>query len=360
MRESIGLLLLTVLVAAVLLIARTPNTAESTPENASVEPTLSPVPTSPAAPTPTPPPAPAQVAFTGDIHAEPPIRGVLDGGGNPLADAAPVLRAADLAVANVETAVGSLGRPQDKSYTFQAPVSLWPALVDAGIDVVSLANNHALDFGTDALLETLDGARAAGLHVIGAGRDAAEAYAPAIIDVGTTTVAVVGLTRVMPRIEWAATPDRPGLASAYDADAAAAAVRAAAARADRVLVVIHWGSELAPCPVDHQQQLGALLTAAGADVVVGHHPHVLQGIAGTDDSVVAYSLGNFVFYARSEEARETGVLTVTLPPDGPPRTAFAPARIDDTGAPQLLTGADADAVRARVDALAPGAGICPA
>lgn len=306
------------------------------------------------------PAGPVTITFGGDVHAEPPIDGVLARGDNPLADLARTLRAADLAVVNVETAVGTTGTPADKSYTFQAPPSLWPALVEAGVDVVTLANNHALDFGRDALVETIEGARAAGLAVVGAGQTAEEAYAPALVEVGGRTVAVVGLTRVMPVIEWAAGAERVGLASAYDVDAAARAVRDAAARAERVAVVVHWGKELAPCPVEHQVELAAALLAAGADVIAGHHAHRLQGVVTGDGTVVAYGLGNLVFYASSDVARTTALLTVTLDDGGARDPVLTPARIDAEGSPRLLQGAAAEAVRAEVAGLAPGAGTCPA
>lgn len=305
-------------------------------------------------------PAAVTVAFGGDVHAEPPIDGVLARGDNPLADLAPTLAAADIATVNVETAVGTAGSPADKTYTFQAPASLWPALVAAGVDVVNLANNHALDYGAEGLTETIAGARGAGLRVVGAGLDAEEAYAPAVVDVGGTAVAVVGLTRVMPVIEWAAGPDSPGLASAYDVPAAVAAVERAAAAADHVVVMIHWGRELEACPADHQHELAAALTAAGADVVAGHHSHRLQGLEQRDGAVIAYGLGNLVFYAQRPEARTTAVLTVALGAEGAHDPTLVPARIDAEGSPRLLPPEDATAVRDQVTALIPGAGTCPA
>ncbi|MPZ87186.1 MAG: CapA family protein, partial [Nitriliruptorales bacterium] len=279
-------------------------------------------------------------------------------GDNPLAGLADVLSAADLAVVNVETAVGVRGTPEDKSYVFQARAELWDALVEAGVDVISLANNHALDYGREGLEETIAGARAAGLAVVGAGENADEAYAPALIDVRGTTVAVVGLTRVIPVVEWAARPEQPGLASAYDEDVAVAAVERAAALADTVLVTIHWGRELNPCPVDHQASLAAGLTAAGADVVAGHHGHRLQGLEDRDGALVAYGLGNLVFYARTEETRTTGLLRVVLSPDGVEHE-LVPARIDDEGSPQPLPPDPAQEVLDEVARLTPGQGNCP-
>lgn len=313
-------------------------------------------------PTPAPAPAPTPVTLTfgGDVHAEPPIDGVLARGDNPLADLTPAFSDADIAVINLETAVGTTGSPADKSYTFQAPETLWPALVAAGVDVVNLANNHALDFGQEGLAETIAGARAAGLRVVGAGANADEAYAPALFEVGGRTVAIVGLTRVMPVIEWGAAAERPGLASAYDVPAAVAAVQRAAATAEHVIVTIHWGKELEACPVDHQHELATALTAAGADVIAGHHAHRLQGLEQRGGTVIAYGLGNLVFYAQRDEARDTALLTVTLDDQGARDPTLLPARIDAEGTPRLLDPPAATQLRDQVTALTPGAGTCPA
>lgn len=306
------------------------------------------------------PERPVTVVLGGDVHAEPPITAVLARGESPLDGLADELTSADLAIVNLETAVGVLGTPADKQYTFQAPPSLWPALRESGVDVVNLANNHALDFGPEALAETIAGARAAGLTVVGAGGNAAQAYAPAVVQVRDTSVAVVGLTRVLPVAEWAAGPRGPGLASAYDVARAAAAVRAAAALADRVVVTIHWGAEGEACPVAHQHELAAALVGAGADVVAGHHAHRLQGIEQRDGALVAYGLGNLVFYASADATRTTGLLRVALDQAGPVDPVLLPARIDTEGAPQPLSGERAQAVLDEVASLTPGEGICRA
>lgn len=293
------------------------------------------------------------MALTGDVHGEPPIAGVLDSGGNPLGGVAALLSAADVAVVNLETAVGVMGTPTDKQFTFQADPALVDALADAGVDVVSLANNHALDYGVAALDETTDLAEQSGLDVVGVGDDDTEAYAAQVVEVDGATVAIVGLTRVIPVAEWAAAPERPGMASAYDPDAAAAAVRAAADVADHVVVTIHWGDEGTACPVAEQLVLAHALADAGADVVAGHHPHVLQGIVTIGDTLVAYSLGNFVFYPTSDDSRTTGVLTVSLDDDGVDHT-FVPAFIDGQGSPQPLSGDAADPALDLVAARSPG------
>ncbi|WP_370326073.1 CapA family protein [Euzebya sp.] len=285
--------------------------------------------------TPTGPPAPPlTLAFGGDVHAEDPIDGVIADGLNPLEGVAELLSAADLAVVNLETPIATTGTPAEKTYTFRADPALAAALADAGVDLVSLANNHGLDYGIEAADETVDHVEAAGMALIGYGRDAASAYAAHRIDVEGRSVAVVALTRVMPIIEWGAGRERAGLASADDADAAVRAARDAAATADHVVAVVHWGREKWLCPDGDQLRLARLLADAGADAIVGHHPHVLQGITTIDDTLVAFSTGNLVFYARTAATRQSGILTLTLGEGGVVDHTWHPAVIDDLGRPQ--------------------------
>jgi poly-gamma-glutamate synthesis protein (capsule biosynthesis protein) len=297
------------------------------------------------------------IAAAGDVHGEARVASLLASGGSPLAGVASVLAAADVAMVNLETTVGTLGEPLPKTYVFQAPVALLRAVRDAGVDVVSLANNHAMDYGADALLETIANAHAVGLVTVGAGRNADEAYAPAVIELGGRRVAVVGLTRV--NSSGFAGPERAGVASALDVDRATAAVRAAAALAEHVVVMIHWGIERDPCPDGGVRALADQLVAAGADVIAGHHPHVLQGIQETGRSIVAYSLANFVWYHSRPPSDRTGVLTATLDRAGVRSHGFVPAVVDSTGSPQPLAGTAADDARRELAALVPGAGTCP-
>jgi poly-gamma-glutamate synthesis protein (capsule biosynthesis protein) len=257
-----------------------------------------------------------------------------------------LLRAVDVAAVNLETPAAP-GAAATKEFVFLAPPQLLPALRRAGVSVVSLANNHALDHGPKAMLDTIGLARAASLTVVGAGPDAAAAYAPAVLVRNGRRVAFVGLSRVVPP-GWAATADRPGVASAYDEGAAVAAVRAAADRADVVVVLIHWGTELARCPGDDLRRLAGVFHDAGATVVAGHHPHVLQGVDARADAVTAYSLGNVVWYHARGPSGTTGVLDVTVDPGGAVATTFHPARIGADGRPRLLAGPEGDAVTAAV------------
>ncbi|MFN2556070.1 MAG: CapA family protein [Nitriliruptorales bacterium] len=284
------------------------------------------------------------VAFGGDVHGEKQIRRALEAGEQPLAGMAPVLAAADLAIVNLETALGDGGLPADKRHTFLAPHTLLVALREAGVDVVSLANNHSLDYGWTTLRGGLARLADAGLATVGVGEDAASAYAPHVVEVLGARVAVIGLTRVIPRRNWAAGEDRPGLASGYDLRRAAAAVRAGAAAADHVIVTVHWGTELAGCPDGNQLTLARVLHEAGADVVVGHHPHVLQGVDHGPHGLTAYSLGNLLWYSTGPVTRLSGVLTVTLGPEGVEGWQLHPAVVTPSGSP--LPAGDDDGKRA--------------
>ena len=286
---------------------------------------------------------PVTLAFGGDVHFEGASAAALRGG---LRDIEPVLSDADLAVVNLETAVTRGGDPAPgKQYVFRAPPSAFDALEDAGVDVVTMANNHGMDYGVSGLRDSLEAAREADFPVVGIGLDEDQAFEAHYAEVGGSTVAVVGATQVLDDSlisAWTAGPDKPGLASAKDEDRTVQAVREARERADTVVVYLHWGRERMSCPLDRQQSLARRLVDAGADVVVGSHAHVLLGGGYLGRAYVDYGLGNFVFYARGGPGAETGVLTLTVRGREVSDARWTPARISG-GVPRPLSG---DAARA--------------
>ena len=233
----------------------------------------------------------------------------------PWQHVARLLRSADITVGNLETAVGSRGTAQPKEFTFRGPpIGLRPMASLAGFDALTLANNHSGDFGADSLLETLRSVRAAGIIPFGAGTNEAAARRPAIVEAGGLKVALLGYSDINP-LGFNATASTPGTAKA-DTALIAADVRAARRRADVVVCFLHWGVELHPDPDLRQQQVAAACLRAGADVVLGAHPHVLGPVtAPTRRSVVAWTLGNFVFPSSATTAR-SGILQVHLGADG--------------------------------------------
>jgi poly-gamma-glutamate capsule biosynthesis protein CapA/YwtB (metallophosphatase superfamily) len=227
------------------------------------------------------------------------------------------LRAADLATANLEGAVSTRGvAVPGKEFHFRGPAALLrSARVAGGLDVVTVANNHSGDFGSVGLLDTLRLARAAGLATVGGGVNAAAALRPVVIVAGGLRIGFVGLSDVNP-LGFNATADSPGTAKA-EPETVASAVRAARRKADVVVCWFHWGTELHPDPSLRQQELAAAALDAGAQVVLGAHPHVFGRVSSpTRHTVVAWTLGNFVFPSGSPDTERTGILTVALGRDG--------------------------------------------
>ena len=317
------------------------------------------------------------LAVAGDVHFEGVLRQRLDDPTTALAPVTATLAAADVAVVNLETSVGTGGRPDPaKRFTFRAPPSAFAALAAAGIDVATMANNHALDFGRDPLPGTfaaIADAKAADppLDVVGIGRDLDAAYRPALVDVDGSIVAVLGATvadtdpTADPTGQWAATDDSPGTADAVDPARLLRAVEQANGSADVVVVYMHWGIQGQRCPDERQRSLAAALVRAGADVVVGSHTHRLQGAGRLGEGYVAYGLGNYAWYTQASEATTvTGVLTlsVRLAPSRDGRAtvtdaAWESARIGADGLPTVTSGPAAEAFDADLVALRGCAGL---
>ena len=232
---------------------------------------------------------------------------------DPFTKVQPDLASADVAIVNLEMAITERGEPYEKEYVFRAPGSAALTLVGAGIDVVSLANNHVFDFGREGLEDTISVLDEVGILRPGAGSNNAEAYAPRILTLDNgVRVAFVSATAVVPG-GFASGADRPGVADAkWATPRVLAAVRAAAAGNDVVVVSLHWGVEREPCPNEEQRTLAQQIIEAGADLILGHHPHVLQPIETLDRSVIAYSLGNFAWHPRYGITGDTGVLEVVF------------------------------------------------
>ena len=305
---------------------------------------------------------PVTFAFGGDVHFETHLGAALASDPNGLlAPIAPVLGAADIAVVNLETAITNRGTPAAKEYVFRAPATAFTALRAAGVDIASMANNHGVDYGPEGLADSLAAAAAADFPLVGIGRDAKAAFTPHRTVVRGQRIAIIGATQVLDDNligAWTATATQPGLASAKDVRPLLAAVRDARADTDTLVVFLHWGVERATCPSATQQTLAAELVDAGADIVVGSHAHVLQGAGRLGRAVVAYGLGNFVFYNESGAAGVSGVLEVTATGRDIDGYRWVPARLRN-GVPVPLTGDAAEADRAAWSELRACTGLAP-
>lgn len=292
---------------------------------------------------------PVTIAFGGDLHFSGSLASRLSG---PLPAVGPLgrrLAQADLAIVNLETAVTTRGTPEPKQYVFRAPPEVFGRLKDFGIDVVTMANNHGLDYGPPSVPDALNAARKAGLPVIGLGRNADAAYRPWIANVKGQRIAFLAATAVVDAAlvdSWSATDTQAGVATALDYDNAAlvAAVEAVRPHADTVVVDMHYGSDLQQCPTDIQRAVARDVVRAGADVVVGQHAHVLLGAGYLGSAYVDYGMGNFQFYSAAGATAETGVLTVTVQGRRVTSPRWHPGVLSG-GVPVPLTGASAaDAV----------------
>ena len=322
--------------------AHRPSTAPGRPDR--VAPTAAPAGrTSAGSARSSEPPGTLTLAFAGDVHftGRTADRLAVDPALGPLSRR---LSAADFSMVNLESAITTRGAPQPKIYHFRTGPATLTALRDSGVDAVTMANNHAVDYGAPGLADSVAAERASPIPVLGLGADAAEAYRPYTATINGVRLAVLAASQIddVTNADFQAGPRTPGIASALDRPRLLTAVRAAGARADVVVVYLHWGIEGESCPVADQTSLAADLSAAGATVVVGTHAHVMLGSGMLGPSYVAYGFGNFLWYGTSPypHSDETGVTTLAVTRAGRVSGAwFSPGLVDEHGVAQPQSGA---------------------
>ncbi|WP_454190425.1 CapA family protein [Paenibacillus sp. Marseille-Q7038] len=224
----------------------------------------------------------------------------------------------DLTFINLETPVTTGGvAAQNKSFVYKSSPKALKSLAVAGVDVVNLANNHILDQGVKGLTDTLTHLNNNKLSYVGAGLDRKEAYSPVYYEKNGIKIALLGFTRVMPEASWRAEAGKPGVADAYNSTEAVKAIKQANKKADLVIVMAHWGQERQTTPDENQKNLGYEFIDAGADLVIGGHPHVLQGLESYKGKWIAYSTGNFIFSrSATAETWKTAIFEATCQKDG--------------------------------------------
>ncbi len=240
-------------------------------------------------------------------------------------------------------------------YPMRGEVSCATPMAEAGIDAVSLANDHAMDFGSPGLEEALNVLRMAGMTAIGAGSSLRAALEPAVLRDGEGgEVAVLSFSDVGPS-SYAAGEDRAGVAPAEVA-VLEEAVRRAAGEYPYVVVLLHWGEIGSAEVTARQRELAAACARSGADLVVGCHPHVVQGMEVIDGTPVFYSLGNLVFYSQSEEGRRGIFLGCRFRDGGLQGVDVFPVLIE-AGRPGLMSGAAAEDFLRAWSERCPGVGL---
>ncbi|WP_438496460.1 CapA family protein [Paenibacillus sp. IHBB 3054] len=223
----------------------------------------------------------------------------------PFTKVAPVLQKADLAFANLETPVSVRGKAAEKTFAFRSKPETLGGLSYAGIDGVTVANNHILDYGQNAMLDTLVHLDRHKIGHTGAGNNIEEAFKPYIKTVKGKRIAVLGTSRVLTGTSWYAGKNNPGAASAYTAEPLMGAIKKSAKDNDYTIVYIHWNQEFKDYPEDYARTLAKQMIDCGADIILGAHSHNLMGIEYYKHKPIYYSLGNFVFNRSTRGGEKT-------------------------------------------------------
>jgi len=246
--------------------------------------------------------APVSLVFAGDIVLDDKAGEMIQQGEDPFASFAGVFKGADIRLGNLECVVATLGSAGDKNYTFRAHPRALPVL-KRHFDALALANNHSGDFGREAFVEMLGLLNGVQLGQFGGGHNLSEAHTPLILERKGLRIALLGYNEFMPR-SFEADHNAPGVAWSEDEQVVADIRRARSFyQADLVIPVMHWGWENELTSNARQRQLARLMVDAGADAVIGGHPHVTQEIEYYQGKPIIYSVGNFVM-KETDNARQ--------------------------------------------------------
>lgn len=251
------------------------------------------------------------IVVVGDIRLDGPVGRIAkeEGAAAPIALMADALHG-DILLGNLEEPLTGRGTAAEKKFVFRGPMAAAAILKACGFTLVGLANNHVMDYGPDGLSDTLAALKQQGLPHLGAGRDAAEARKPLILERNGLKIGFLALTSTFPEQNWAG-KSRPGVAFA-PLDRVAEWTRAAKASCDFLVVSFHGGTELAPMPNEIQRAFARAAAAGGADAVIGHHPHVVQAAELIDRTIVIYSVGNFLFESPTAGTEKSIIARLTM------------------------------------------------
>ena len=284
-------------------------------------------------------PSTVSLVFAGDIVLDDAAGALIERGGDPFKAFAPLFKAADIRLGNLECVVATTGSAVDKNFTFRAHPRSLPVL-KRHFDAVALANNHSGDYGREAFAEMLDLLKAQGLDQFGGGHNLREAHTPLIIERKGLRIALLGYNEFLPR-SFEADANAPGSAWSED-EQVVADIRAARSlyKADLVIPVMHWGWEDESTSSARQRQLARTMIDAGADVIIGGHPHVTQDIEHYRGKPIIYSVGNFVMKETDNANQRLGwVIRLQLDKNGVAGFDTVVAQIDGDGIPSPQSAA---------------------
>jgi poly-gamma-glutamate capsule biosynthesis protein CapA/YwtB (metallophosphatase superfamily) len=276
-----------------------------------------------------------RIVFAGDIMLDGGPGHIVTLGGDPFANVATVLQDADLTIGNLECAIVKDGHAEDKPFTFRGPQKALP-LLKKYFSAVSLANNHSGDWGKHGFLTELELLRETGIPYFGGGANAGEAHRPLVLTAAGRRVALLGYNDFPPR-RFAAGPSTPGTAWLIEKDAVRD-IEQARKLADFVVLFVHWGEDLEPTVTAQQKALAHALIDAGADAIIGGHPHLTQDEEWYKDKPIVYSIGNFVFdyYPYDPAVWKAWIVRLTLGKPGRAGLEKIDVEMDPAGIPRLI------------------------
>ncbi len=261
-----------------------------------------------------------------------------------------IFKEADISFANLESPLSTKGEPvPDKEYTFRANPKVAEGLKEAGFDVLSLANNHILDYGEEALFETIEALDSKIIFHIGAGKNISSARKPVILKVKNKKFGFLAYSNTFPQRFWAE-EDKAGTAygkfSSVKKD-----VKELKEKVDFLIVSFHWGNEEEISPQEYQRNLAHLAIDQGANIILGHHPHTLSGIETYGNGVIIYSLGNFAFGSYSEKAKKSAIVRFYFSKDKLQKLEIIPISVYNKEIkfqPRILKDKEAERVLERI------------
>jgi poly-gamma-glutamate synthesis protein (capsule biosynthesis protein) len=248
------------------------------------------------------------IHVVGDIHGQSAIK----------RSAIPALKRyfedGNLNIFNLETAVTDESKKEVKDYNFKTDLTFLKSLKAVGFNVASVSNNHSYDYGAQGFLDTLQNLNKAGISYVGGGVNSGLAYQGQIYTIKGLRIGILGIAKVNGGPDSIAKPDKPGTTNGYDRASTEGAVVAMRKVSDVVIILTHWGEEGSFCPRDSELSSAKKWLSLGADIIVGGHTHTIQPIEFQNNKLVAYSMGNFIFYSSQLENRSTGILKIRISP----------------------------------------------
>ncbi len=242
----------------------------------------------------------------------------------PFEKMAPLIKKYDIAFCNLESIISDKGHPIRKPITFEAKIKMLNPLLKSNFNVINLANNHALDFGRWALKDCIKRLKGMGFNIVGAGNNLHEAYMPLILKINGIKIGFLSYCLIPTGV-----PTRENLPqiAVFNKDTALYYLNKLKDSVDLIIVSMHWGTEYTHFPNKEQKKIGHFLIDNGANIVIGHHPHVVQEMEYYHSGIIIYSLGNFIFDQIGKERNEGIIFTCKLTKNGIKDIVLIPYKI---------------------------------